>query len=168
MFSRETGSQLPGSIPLYTRRGREITNEQVLDIGAAQVERLRKLLQKKYGLVALERRPPTGVYNCHGLTFANRRTAIHDPAQVDLILVDDAYRRIKLSDGQPGDIVVYYDAREITHTGIILRVVEGVPEGMGLRSPEIVSKWGTAGEYVHRATEGPYREYDWAVWTDRP
>jgi len=167
MIEQRTADGLPGWIPLSTRLGLDIPNEQVLDVDPSQEARLRNALQKKFKQVAIERRPPSGVYNCHGLTFANRRTAIHDASYVPRILNDDGYQKIKLSDVLPGDLVVYYEANEPTHSGVVLRVIEGKPEGV-IRSPEIMSKWGAAGEYVHRFNEGPYSDSAPTFWTDRP
>ncbi len=157
---------LPGSIPLYTRLGREIPNAQDPDPGPNQVERFRTQMRRRYPK-AQERRPPTGQYNCHGMTFANRRTGIHRPEYVAKILEDDGYKPIILGQVEPGDLVLYSDGGEIEHTGVVLEVVEGFPEGSGIRAPRIISKWGPTGEYIHLATEGPYKghiEYR----TDRP
>ena len=167
MLEEQTVCGFPGSIALSTQLGRDIPNEQVLDVDPSHEARLRAALQRKFAQVADERRHPSGVYNCHGLTFANRRTAIHDASYVPLILADDGYQKIKLADVQPGDLVVYYEANEPTHSGVVLRVIEGEPKAV-IRSPEIMSKWGAAGEYVHRFNEGPYSDSVPTFWTDRP
>ena len=113
------------------------------------------------------RRPPTGQYNCHGLTFANRRTGIYHPASVAEILEDDGYRQIKASEVCLGDVVVYYDGRQIAHTGIVVRIER--EEGLiGGQATWIMSKWGQAGEYIHPVNLGPYSEHDLTYWTDRP
>jgi hypothetical protein len=44
-------------------------------------------------------------YNCHGLTFASRRTRIYDVQQV---LAEDAYEHIPLNEVEPGDVIVYF------------------------------------------------------------
>jgi len=158
---------LPGSIPLYTRRRREIPNAQDQDLPRLARQRVVDGYRKKYPLVRL-RRPPCGQYNCHGLTFANRRTGIHDPDAVSTILADDGFREIRLSDVQCGDLVVYLDGGEISHTGVVLEVKEGVPADSMLRAVKIISKWGNAAEYVHMATDGPYSGHVVTYWTDRP
>lgn len=159
--------ELPGTIPLFTRLGREISNAQDRDPHPIQVERFQGAFHKQFPWVT-ERRPPCGQYNCHGLTFANRRTGVYEPKEIRVILDDDGYRPIKLSDVEAGDLVVYLAGSEITHTAIALELVEGVPAGSRLRAVKVLSKWGSAGEYVHMANEGPYREDTMTYWTDRP
>lgn len=156
----------PGSIPLCTRMGREIPNEQFLDVAPEVAERETAALRRRFPFVIL-RRPPSGLYNCHGLTFANRRTGIQRPEAVQEILKDDGYKPVRVTAVQPGDVVVYRDGPEISHTGLVLKVVEGYPEGSSLRSVEVLSKWGYAGEYYHPARESPYHEQSIEYWTDR-
>ena len=160
-------TELPGSIPLATRMGREIPNEQVPEAAPEVEERYQKVFRKKYSLV-IQRRPPSGQYNCHGLTFASRRTGIHDPPVVEMILTDDGYRRISLADVEPGDVVVYYDMGEVSHTGVVLSVVAGEPDVPAFRRARVLSKWGHAGEYMHLDREGEYAQHDISYWTDRP
>jgi len=166
---RNATEGLPGVIPLYTRLGTEIENHQDRDHTPDQVERSQALHRKKSPFV-VERRPPTCQYNCHGLTFANRRTGIYNPPDVDTILKDDGLRRIRLSEEvQVGDVAVYSDGTEVTHTGIVVEVIQGEPEGSTLRAVKLLSKWGGSGEYIHLANEGPYaREGTVKYWTDRP
>lgn len=158
---------LPGSIPLYTRKGREISNVQDSDPAPTQVERVQSRSRRDYPR-AIERRPPSGQYNCHGLTFANRRTCIRDPKDVAKVLEDDGFRGVRLSEVEPGDLVIYLDGSDISHSGIILEVVPGYPEGSMLRGLKVLSKWGSAGEYIHMATEGPYARETITYRTDRP
>ncbi len=147
--------------------GQEIPNMQLPDAPPHIVEQTSAALRRRFPFVDL-RRPPTGLYNCHGLTFATRRTAIPDAETIQAILNDDGYRRIPLSDVQAGDIVIYRDGQEISHTGLVLKTVEGYPEGTTLRRTEVLSKWGQAGEYYHAAGEGPYAKHRVEYWTDRP
>jgi hypothetical protein len=83
------------------------------------------------------------------------------------ILADDGYRKISIPEVERGDLIVYDEGGVISHTGIVLDVVEGEPPGAGLRAFTVLSKWGLAGEYVHRADEGPYRADRLTFWTDR-
>lgn len=85
-----------------------------------------------------------------------------------MILSDDGYREVRLSAVEPGDIAVYYDMDHVSHTGMIIEVVEGDPPGPNLRAVRVLSKWASAGEYVHRAQDGPYAEGRVTYWTDRP
>ena len=157
--------KLSESIPLATRTGREIQNHRDPDLSPANVERTVAKHKKKYPFAEL-RRPPTGQYNCHGLTFANRRTGIHAPRDVEHILEDDGYRKITLSEVGIGDLAVCYNGDEVSHTGVVVEVREG--EGiLNLRAARLLSKWGSCGEYFHMATEGPYTEEEITYWTDR-
>ena len=170
MVRRDDGdcaTELPGSIPLYTRMGREIPNAQHPDSPPFHVERLRGIFRRRFPW-ALERRPPTGQYNCHGMTFANRRTGIYDPKDVLTILEDDGYRKIRLSEAEIGDVVVYLDGGEISHTGLVIEIGRGFPEGSSLRAAKVLSKWGQAGEYLHPSREGPYAKLTIEYRTDRP
>jgi cytochrome P450 len=85
---------------------------------------------------------PSRKYNCHGLTFASRRTWIWKPAEVAKILADDEYVRVELADVLPGDIVLYVQNGDIEHSGIVMSLGP---------VPMILSKWGPAHEVVHRA-----------------
>ena len=85
-------------------------------------------------------------YNCHGLTFASRRTRIWNPTSVAEIINDDKY--VEVADRQqvrPGDVVVYYVEGEAAHSGIVLRNHED-----DLHVPLIWSKWGNGPEVIHR------------------
>lgn len=89
-------------------------------------------------------------YNCHGLTFAARRTCIA-AADVPAILKDDEY--VRVADGQevlPGDVALYSDSSSFAHSGIVVGVRSGVPW--------IVSKWGFAHEAIHSVLDCPYSE----------
>jgi hypothetical protein len=93
------------------------------------------------------------MYNCHGLTFASRRTQISHTADVIHVLREDGYRLIKATDVLPGDVIVYWeDDGEISHTGIVVEVRDGMT-----RSFRIWSKWSAFGkEVVHWADQCPY------------
>jgi hypothetical protein len=94
-------------------------------------------------------------YNCHGLTFAARRTSIYEPADVLMILAEDGYERVvNPEDVLPGDCVLYFNEDgEIEHSGIVVSRPEGV-----LKVPEVCSKFGPGGpELLHMANNcGPY------------
>jgi len=113
--------RLPRSIPLATRTGRAVPNVQDLDLPPHRVRLYLDASKRRFPRAEL-RRLPTGCYNCHGLTFASRRTQILDPSVVEDILKDDGYRRIRFRGVMQGDLAVYYDRREIAHTGVIVAV----------------------------------------------
>lgn len=98
------------------------------------------------------------VYNCHGMTFASRRTKIVSAIDVRRILDDDNYHVVTGADILPGDIVLYLSVSgDLNHSGV---VVECPLES----EPWVFSKWGNAGEFVHKVNDcpelyGPVLEY---------
>lgn len=92
----------------------------------------------------------TGMFNCHGLTFASRRTQINSPAELRKILEDDQYVPVKLTDVQPGDVVLYVGANgDFNHSGIVVEYKDGMVH------PLIWSKWGNGPEAVHALLDCP-------------
>ena len=157
---------LPGSILLSTRLGREIPNSQDPDQAPGVAAKLLEDLRRNYPFARM-RRAPTGLYNCHGLTFACRRTGIYDPEDIEKILKDDGYRQIKPMETQPGDIVMYRDGREISHTAAIIQV-DCSNMLAGGQATLVVSKWGQGGEYIHVVKNDPYKDHEVTFWTERP
>ncbi len=97
------------------------------------------------------RSSPTPCYNCHGLTFASRRTRIEETGEIHKILEEDKYIVIRPKDTLPGDIIIYYaDDGDAEHSGIVL----SEPTRLGI--PMVVSKWGSSSEFVHWANQCPY------------
>jgi hypothetical protein len=147
------------SLALQTSKGNDVPNTQDLEIPAHRLEQAEALIREQLGLdftqVAL-RREATATYNCHGMTFACRRTGIYDLTAVRLVLADDGYGEVRERDVMPGDIVLYYEAgsHEPVHSGIVV-AVERVGKAV---VPTVLSKWGTAGEYVHHPRRCP-RQY---------
>ncbi|MBE3135032.1 MAG: hypothetical protein IMZ55_16315 [Acidobacteria bacterium] len=153
-------------IPLSSRLGREVPNEQSPDLPPARAEHTVAAFGRQYPLAEL-RRPPTGQYNCHGLTLANRRTSINSVEHVQAILEDDGYRKIRARDVCLGDLAVYYDGREIAHTGLVVKIIRQ-ENLIGGQAVWVLSKWGTAAEYIHPARHAPYQDGELIYWTDRP
>lgn len=160
--------RLPGKIMVSTRLGRSIENGQDPDYAPDKRRDIQEVWGRKFP-EAVERRPPTGQYNCHGLTFANRRTNIWEPSLIPIILADDGFRQIAIRDLVPGDLAVYFDGPYVSHSGIVLEVVQGVPQGTGIRAVRVLSKWGQIGEYIHFVGHDPYVRHQDRVsfYTDR-
>jgi hypothetical protein len=91
---------------------------------------------------AIYRCGPSPVYNCHGLTFASRRTRIWTDNAIKLILTEDNYAIVEKEFVLPGDIVVYYNAGDAEHSGIVV-------EAQSPMSIRVVSKFGSGNELVH-------------------
>jgi hypothetical protein len=145
------------SIALQTRKGSDIENKQNLEYTPHQRDMAEGQLKEAHPLAVAagtQRRKATNVYNCHGLTFASRRTCILEEKVVNLVLSDDGYHRIPPQDTLPGDIVLYYEREkhELAHSGVVVRAE---PLG-GTRVITILSKWGRYGEYLHELRSHPY------------
>lgn len=101
---------------------------------------------------------PCNTYNCHGLTFAARRTVVPS-REVMKILEDDDYFQIEFKDVVVGDVVVYFSTTdgfvEAEHSGIFVEREKGQ-----LGRLKILSKWGFADERIHFLTECPYDSQD--------
>ncbi len=140
---------LTSELDLHSRSGRQIENLSDRNPPYAGMIIACEALKAKY--TNCRHRPvgPTAKFNCHGLTFASRRTRIDDTS-VDSILIEDEYQEIHYTEVLPGDIVVYRNMdnhADPEHSGI---VVEEKPMIL------VLSKWGDAHEAIHPLNDGPY------------
>jgi hypothetical protein len=136
-------------ILLDTAKGEPILNSQETIINhplAAQA------LVDRIVHPSLLRSNPNPRYNCHGLTFGSRRTAILEDSEVTHILQQDGYRVIPLSAVLPGDIAIYYaEDGTIDHSAVVVSKPDAITH-----IPFVYGKWGVIGpEVFHLATEGP-------------
>jgi hypothetical protein len=137
-------------IKVQTRLGSEIANEQCSALTALDRSNFPDLERKWPNLRS--RCEPTGIFNCHGLTFASRRTRIWETADVDKMLKEDDYKLIPYGEVLPGDVIVYEsDEGEFEHSGIVIESPSGP-----LAYPIVVSKWGHYAEKIHAANNCPY------------
>lgn len=127
-------------IRLQTAAGRDIPNGQDTEISAYERNWSAVIPREHPDAWVSPRLSPT--YNCHGLTFASRRTKV-PPDAVVYILVDDRYVEVERRDARPGDVVIYYRDGEPSHSGI---VIENAPD---MFAPRVWSKWGSGPEVVH-------------------
>lgn len=137
------------SIIIQTRKGNNIDNFQNPEISEFNRNHF-KITEEKYKK-AIKRTEPTGLYNCHGLTFANRRCFIEKPDQVLMILKDDEYKEIECKEVLPGDIVIYHSEGDVEHSGIVIE--KPTPP---MYVPLIFSKWSCHSEFIHYANDCPY------------
>jgi hypothetical protein len=84
--------------------------------------------------------------NCHGWVFTGGQFGIRN-ADVPAILADNGYAVVSIP--AAGDLAVYSNAGQTTHSGIV-RVVE--PDGLVL----IESKWGPFGTFLHPLGTQPF------------
>ena len=133
------------TIRLQTAKGREIPNIQESEVSIFERNYAETLRRPDREL----RTDVSPAYNCHGLTFASRRTSLQ-PDVLQTILDDDRYGAIDIRDARAGDIIVYYsDDGDATHSGIVIES-GGTPP-----VPKIVSKWGKGPEFIHRYSDVP-------------
>jgi hypothetical protein len=137
-----------GLLALQTRLGADIENyfdTRPLDPGRTIASDALK--QQFRSAIHITR--PSARYNCHGLTFASRRTSIEDPKEVEKILAHDGYAEIERTNVKPGDIAVYYRSSQIDHSGLVVTTND-----FGRIS--ILSKWGELHEAIHQPHDCPY------------
>ncbi len=86
---------------------------------------------------------PSNKWNCWGFTFNPRQCWVgFDGSDIQLILNDNG-TQVFVPNLRVGDVIVYRNAGEITHTGRIWSL-----DGSG--NPALIqSKWGSLGEYLH-------------------
>lgn len=138
------------SIQLDTARGNPIQNGQIFEI--SQFEKNQFLFFEKWQRNAELRSSPTPRYNCHGMTFATRRTGIFDAEEINKILAEDDYKEINQQHVLPGDVILYLSPEgDFEHSGIVVS-----PPDVDLGVPKVVSKWGKYSEFVHWANNCPY------------
>lgn len=134
-----------------TRKGQAILNEQSFDS-----THWSELDLKDHILRHPRAHFRTGVipvYNCHGLTFASRRTSISESTEIKKILSDDHYEEVFPNEVQPGDIILYVSSEDgdVEHSGIVVESPDPP-----LFVPKVLSKWGFGAEVIHWANNSPY------------
>ena len=139
-----------GTLDLHTRARTQIQNQYDRSAPSAGEHLHSANLKSKYPGATHRPTGPSSIYNCHGLTFAARRTGITQPAEVQKILTEDEYEEVQQAAARPGDIVLYYNRTngDIEHSGIVVEKPQ-----LGLR---VLSKWGGAHEVIHQLLECPY------------
>lgn len=164
-FEQLQGGPTP-SIVVQTRTGRSIENSVEPDADERSRQKY-ALLRRRYGPRWVLRKQACGGYNCYGMVFASRRTAILDDTQIPDILADDRYCAIPANEAVSGDLVFYRrrDDGLLLHSAVILRKDE-----MG--SFYCLSKWDSAmGEDEHHVLHHCWTDHGFDVslefWTDR-
>ena len=138
-------------IRLETSKRTGIPNKQVGEISPVEMN-INKTIPRRFPNI-VQRTEMSPLYNCHGLTFASRRTRLTDGPSVRRILSDDEWKEVEVSDLLAGDIVIYYsEDGDPNHSGIFAYFD-------ALKVPVICSKWGTAGEFVHQLNDIPGEVY---------
>ncbi len=159
------------SIVVNTHKGTELAN--VIEATPSHMDRMKyQRWFERHGQQWQSRKPVTGIYNCAGHVWANRRTSLTEHRQWRTILDEDSY--IRTDSPVADDIVLYVDEDndDIIHVARVAELREGItPESEKI--PWVVSKWGPiSGEAMHFAHDVPYQQegyrYSVQYWTDRP
>src|SRR5450432_3451489 len=101
-------------LKLQTCERNDIDNEQCFTLSKFEVSQATSF-ETDY-VLATFKSEMTPIYNCHGFTFASKRTGIYSDSEIEKILNDDKYIEIKTEkDVLPGDVIIYYNESGISH-----------------------------------------------------
>ena len=155
-------------IDLQTRRKNHIANERLKPRAPAALAAAAKMHERP----GIENRSLDSTYNCMGMVFGCRRTAI-DPCFFSLIQEDDGYR--KLTPGERpriGDIAVYTSTGgAVVHVGVVFEAEAKVDTCTSKIT--VLSQWGFDGEYIHPLDDYPVGlevgsgKLGRSIWTER-
>lgn len=150
------------SIALQTSKGNDIDNYQIEELSRSELTIGEKLNTETYPLLRFKGQP-TPVYNCHGFTFASRRTNIDKSSEIWKILEDDNYIKVSQEHLMVGDVILYVsnDGKgDIQHTGMVVQI-DRTMQPIGIF---ILSKWGKYKEVVHPVFQCFYLDCSIEFW----
>ncbi len=148
------------SIHLQSSVGNNIPNYQTKELSQFEINTF-DFYPKKYPFIQFKGQP-TPIYNCHGFTFASKRTNIYT-RDIRSILREDSYIQIARDNILPGDIVLYVandGSGDIPHTGMLIQIDKTI-------KPEILyilGKWGKYKEVIHPALVCEYDNCNLEFW----
>lgn len=154
-----------GSLQTQTRLGTDIPNG--FDRNPLPAGKLAECAkwQNAYPRADHRRGAMSSSYNCHGMTFASRRTDISDPNTVRLILREDDYMRVNRPDLMVGDTIIYVERGDVSHSGVVVSVPPHDPQIIDpLARVKILSKWGEGQEVIHDVRDCPYPADQHEFW----
>lgn len=154
--------QSKGKIILQTSLGNDIDNYQIEELSQYEINSFADFGQVRW-MGCKFKGQPTPKYNCHGFTFASRRTNIDKTSELRKILKEDNYIAVNDGDIMIGDIVLYVDnsgSGDVKHTGMVVRsdLYEVVPFIL------VLSKWGKYKEVIHPVHNCGYDNYILEYW----
>lgn len=145
----------PRALALETRRKRHVRNVLRPEMPPAFMADVVQETLKNHEDVELV--SASAIYNCYGMVFAARRSAIIDELEVKKILDDDKYEKLPWMPASwlPGDIVLYWsdELQNVTHAAVVVDVTPSVRSGEF--EIKVQSAWGDVGEYLHRIDDVP-------------
>jgi hypothetical protein len=124
-------------------------HEPVSARGEAEINSIEKHIvsDMRFSGLLIRIAPPTDTHNCHGWVFTGGKYWL-GPDDVQRILADNKYERV--SEPRTGDIVIYRQGNNITHTAIVRS-----PAANG-RPILVEGKWGWMGVYLHAIDDSSY------------
>lgn len=135
------------AIKLNSRKGNDISNYQEFNLDKNIALEQMNSLKRKYPSIIIRPNTITGIYNCHGLTLASRRTGINSIDEN--LLREDDFCRIDRNELLEGDIVVYLDGKgEMEHSGIVI-AIQNIETALFGSVIKVLSKWGDGSEVIH-------------------
>lgn len=148
---------VPVELALETRKGSPIDNGQSWSYSIQELNEFAGYKARYANSHVRFRTTPSLIYNCHGMTFAARRTMINLSSEIIKILKEDDYDLIT-GDPEPGDVAIYIkDDGDIEHSAIVVGTRDEITLEAKLKTVYVVSKWGKYCEAVHAVGECPYR-----------
>lgn len=149
------GQQNKKDIKLETSKGNAIDNYQIFELSQFEKNQFSDYSTKNYPTMQI-RNSPSPIYNCHGMSFASRRTNIDKSTEIRKILADDGYEKIEQKQTLPGDLVLYVtpENSDIAHSGTLTSCEH--PEN-SLSIIKVISKWGKFKEIIHNLNDCPYK-----------
>lgn len=142
----------PTTISLETSKRTTIKNYQyglLVSFEIADAERLENQFASKF------QGDPNPLYNCHGLTFASKRTGVYEDTEVWKIIKDEYFEIKSDKEVLIGDILIYYDNDNgILHSAIVVKAENSNPAD--LADIWVLSKIRKHKEIVHNYNFSPY------------
>lgn len=146
------GMPMARELQMETAQTNHIPNLQATEIYPYEMADF-PAIEQRWGQPIARRSGPTARYNCHGLTFASRRTGVFESPVIQMILDDDGYQEVAPQDVLAGDVILYFgEDADVEHSGIII----SPPARQLFGIPVVISKWGKYAELVHWANRCPY------------
>jgi hypothetical protein len=149
MIVSQPETRLPSDVQATTDHGRrvqlrEVNEDRSVEFRASTEHRVLSEFGC-YGRV-IRITPADDSSNCHGWVFTGGRFWVSH-VDVENILVDNGY--VSVTDPQPGDLAIYRHGNEISHTGLVRAIVNGMP-------PLVEGKWGWMGVFLHPVGDSIY------------
>jgi hypothetical protein len=149
---QECETALGRELHMHSACGNHIDNEQLEEISAFEANQF-PAFERTYSVGTEICSEPTPRFNCHGMTFASRRTGIFRSSTIEQILREDGYVQISRDAVKPGDVIVYYDEDgDYEHSGIVIFP----PTPARFYVPTVRSKWAKYRELIHPGNSCPY------------